>query len=78
MHKYYTTPHLPIPCPFRPTELMLPHENSVGVTRSSTLPASCVKAAVVDALGMLLAWQPRLAIFMGKLVFWLCPWLKGA
>jgi hypothetical protein len=39
---------------------------------------SVAKAFIVDALGMMLAWKPRLAMLLGRLVWWVFPWLRGA
>ena len=47
------------------------------VTPSLTL-ATVAKALIVDALGMILAWKPRLAMLLGRVVWWMFPWLRGA
>lgn len=44
-----------------------------GVPRNTVTPSSRVKAVIVDALGLLLAWKPRLAMCLGRLVLRLCP-----
>jgi hypothetical protein len=46
-------------------------------TPSLTL-AAVAKALIVDALGRMLAWKPRLAMLLGRVVWWVFPWLKGA
>jgi hypothetical protein len=46
-------------------------------TPSLTL-AAVAKALIVDALGMILAWKPRLAMLLGRVVWWVFPWLRGA
>ena len=39
---------------------------------------SVAKALIVDALGRMLAWQPPLAMPLGRVVWWVVPWLRGA
>ena len=46
-------------------------------TPSLTL-ASVAKALIVDRLGMILAWKPRLAMLLGRFIWWVFPWLRGA
>jgi hypothetical protein len=48
-----------------------PTQTRVG-TLSPTL-ASVVKAAIVDALGFILAWRPTIAMALGKVVTVLWP-----
>jgi hypothetical protein len=41
--------------------------------------ASVVKSTIVDALALILAWKPRPAmLLLGRLVWWVFPWLRGA
>jgi len=40
--------------------------------------ATVAKALIVDALGIILAWKPRLVMLLGRLVWWVFPWLRGA
>jgi hypothetical protein len=40
--------------------------------------AAVAKALLVDALGMILAWKPRFAMLLGRVVWWAFPWLRGA
>jgi hypothetical protein len=46
-------------------------------TPSPTL-ASMVKSAIVDALALILAWKPRLAMLLGWFAWWMFRWLRGA
>ena len=39
---------------------------------------SVAKTLIVDALGMILAWKPRLALLLGRFIGWVFPWLRGA
>jgi hypothetical protein len=48
------------------------------VVTPSTPLAAVAKALIVDALGMILAWKPRLAMLLGRFVWWVFPWLRGA
>ena len=40
--------------------------------------AFVVKSAIVDVLALILAWKPRLAMLLGRFVWWVFPWLRGA
>ena len=46
--------------------------------KSSTLMqyASSVRTGIVTCLAWLLAWRPRLAMLLGRLIWRLLPWLK--
>ena len=64
--EYSTSPH---------SKTSLSHTRAV--TPSPTL-AAVVKTLIVDALGRMLAWQPPLAMLLGRVVWWGFPWLRGA
>jgi hypothetical protein len=36
------------------------------------------KTVIVAVLGWMLAWRPKLALMMGKLIWWFLPWLREA
>jgi hypothetical protein len=55
------------------TTLKHPH-----VLPSVSMCRSLAKTVIVDALGFILAWRPRLAMLLGKLAWWLLPWLEEA
>ncbi len=38
--------------------------------------SALTKTVIVDALGFILSWRPRLAMSLGKLIWYLLPWLK--
>ena len=40
--------------------------------------ATLTKGVIVDLLAMILAWKPRLAMLLGRFVWWVFPWLRGA
>lgn len=49
--------------------------------QESSIPmqyASSLKTSIVACLAWLLAWRPRLAMLLGRLIWWLLPWLKEA
>jgi hypothetical protein len=48
-----------------------------GPTPSFTL-ATVVKSLIVNALSFILAWHPTLAMLLGRVIWWLLPWLRGA
>lgn len=60
-----------------PHRSLLPQSVSRGVT-SGTARTSYLKAAIVAALGMVLAWRPAMAIYFGKLVLRLWPNFRRA
>jgi hypothetical protein len=37
-----------------------------------------VKSPIVNVLALILAWKPRLAMLLGRFVWWVFPWLRGA
>jgi hypothetical protein len=39
---------------------------------------SSLKTSIVTCLAWLLTWRPRLAMFLGRLIWRLLPWLKEA
>lgn len=66
MHQYSTAPRAKI-YPKQPRALP-----------SSTTLLSLVKAALVKALGFILAWKPTLTMLLGRIIWRLLPWLKEA
>ena len=40
--------------------------------------ATLTKGVILDLLAMILAWKPRLAALLGRFVWWVFPWLRGA
>lgn len=36
------------------------------------------KGVIVDLLAMILAWKPRLAMLLGRFIWRVFPWLRGA
>ena len=48
------------------------------VTSGHRPRSSMVKSVTVDMLALILAWKPSLAMLLGKLIWWLLPWLREA
>ena len=67
MHQHYTTSHRGLP---------FPHVPRVPIDRVTL--SSRIKTSIVVALGFLLAWKPKLAAYLGKLIWRLLPRLRGA
>jgi len=40
--------------------------------------ATLTNGVIVDLLALILAWKPRLAMLLGRCVWWVFPWLRGA
>ena len=40
--------------------------------------ATRAKGVIVDLLTMILAWKPRLAMLLGRFIWWAFPWLRWA
>jgi hypothetical protein len=40
--------------------------------------ATQAKGVIVDLLAMILAWRPRLAMLLGRCIWRVFPWLRGA
>jgi hypothetical protein len=40
--------------------------------------SALTKTLLVPMLSFLLAWKPRLAMLLGRCVWWVFPWLRGA
>ena len=64
MHQHCTTPYRPLPVPC--------------VLTGRVPMASLSKTALVDALGLLLAWYPAIAMYLGKLVTRIWPNFRRA
>jgi hypothetical protein len=45
-----------------------------GIGALSALPQD----AIVNTLALILAWKPGVVACLGKIVWWLLPWLRGA
>jgi hypothetical protein len=64
MHQHYTTAYRPLPVP--------------RVLTGRVPLTSLLKTALVDALGLFLAWYPSIAMGLGKLVTCIWPNFRRA
>ena len=64
MHQHYIIPDRPLPVP--------------RVLTGRVPLASLIKTALVDVLGLLLAWYPAIAICLGRLVTRIWPHFRRA
>jgi hypothetical protein len=55
-----------------------PSQSTARVSSRALTPSSVVKTALVTTLGWLLAWRPGWAMLLGRFVWWVFPWLRGA
>ena len=67
-------PSLPVDRPV-PRGGSTPYRNGTG---TALTPAALIKAALVWALGWVLAWRPGLAMMLGRCIWSALPWLRGA
>ena len=54
------------------------HPTTAHVGRGMGALATLTKGVILDLLAMILAWKPRLAALLGRFVWWVFPWLRGA
>jgi hypothetical protein len=40
--------------------------------------ATLAKGVIVALPAMILAWKPRLGMLLGRFIWWVFPWLRGA
>jgi hypothetical protein len=40
--------------------------------------SAMTKTLLVNTISLILAWKPRLAMLLGRCVWWVFPWLRGA
>jgi hypothetical protein len=40
--------------------------------------SAMTRTLLVNTVSLILAWKPRLATLLGRFVWWVFPWLRGA
>ena len=68
----------PSECPPRTEDVEGMPSAPKTITRHTVIPSSLVKTALVWLLSWILAWKPRLAMLLGRFIWWVFPWLRGA